>query len=181
MDTRSTKTGSTEDLDFWSLLAAAKERLADHGFHHLLPTEVIFTLLSVANTVIYDFEATLHRPRGRNWSGFTLLFAVWCVGPLEPKTAAALTGLSRAAVSNLTKALVSDGVIVSGANERDGRSVLLSVTEKGSKELLDTFREQSERERAWMSGLTSAEQQTLVSLLRKLVLDRDQFAIRERA
>jgi MarR family transcriptional regulator, negative regulator of the multidrug operon emrRAB len=181
MDTRSTKSGPADGLDFWSFLEVAKVRLADHGFRDLLPTEVIFTLLSVANTVIYDFEAALHRPRGRNWSAFTLLFAVWCLGPLEPKTVATLTGLSRAAVSSLTKALVVDGAMVRTANERDGRSVLLSVTAKGSDEVLQTFREQSERERGWMSGLTAVEQQTLVALLRKLVRGHSLSTIRERA
>src|SRR3546814_9763194 len=52
---------------------------------------------------------SIHRPRGWSWSSFRLLFVTWLAGPIEPKAAAKLTGMSRAAVSNLSKSLLADG------------------------------------------------------------------------
>ena len=110
------------ELDFWSFVALANRRLAeDYGFKHPLATEALLTLNRASDLVTYDLEAAVHRPRGRSWSAFRLLFVVWLAGPLESKSAARLTGMSRAAVSNLTKVLVADGLLHRTPDERDGR------------------------------------------------------------
>ncbi|MBK1782741.1 MarR family transcriptional regulator [Prauserella sp. ASG 168] len=168
-------------LDFWSFVELANRRLAsEYGFRHQLATEVLLTLNRASNIVTYDLEASVHRPRGRSWSGFRLLFVTWLAGPLEAKKAAELTGMSRAAVSNLAKSLVADGVLARTPGERDGRSVLLSLTDRGRTEMVELFREQNEREHEWVSVLTEAEQRILVLLLDKLVSNRDQFDVRGR-
>ncbi|NKQ54633.1 winged helix-turn-helix transcriptional regulator [Amycolatopsis sp. K13G38] len=172
---------SAGDLDFWSFVELANKRLAEEfGFKHQLATEVLLTLNRASNIVTYDLEATVHRPRGRSWSGFRLLFVTWLAGPLEAKKAAELTGMSRAAVSNLMKSLVADGLLERAPGEHDGRSVLLSLTERGQAEMIEVFRAQNEREYEWASVLTEAEQRILVMLLDKLITNRDQFDVRGR-
>ncbi|WP_326835309.1 MarR family transcriptional regulator [Amycolatopsis rhabdoformis] len=169
------------DLDFWSFIELANKRLADEvGPSHRLATEVLLTLNRTANIVTYDLEASVHRPRGRSWSAFRLLFVTWLAGPLEAKKAAELTGMSRAAVSNLAKTLVADGLLHRAPAEHDGRAVLLSLTDEGRAEMLAVFREHNEREREWVDVLTEAEQRVLVILLDKLITQRDSFAIRGR-
>lgn len=169
------------ELDFWSFVELARGRLAEeYGFRHQLATEVLLTLNRASNIVTYDLEASVHRPRGRSWSGFRLLFVLWIAGPLEARKAAELTGMSRATVSNLTKTLVSDGLLDRRPGEHDGRSVLLSLTEPGQAEIVEVFREQNEREHEWASVLTEAEQRVLVMLLDKLITNRDQFDVRGR-
>ena len=169
------------ELDFWSFVELANRRLStEYGFRHQLATEVLLTLNRASNIVTYDFEASVHRPRGRSWSGFRLLFVTWLAGPLEPKSAAALTGMSRAAVSNLTKTLIADGLLRRTPDERDGRSVRLSLTEDGHREMVEVFQEQNEREHEWASVLTEAKQRVLVMLLDKLITNRDQFDVRGR-
>ncbi|PXY30002.1 MarR family transcriptional regulator [Prauserella sp. PE36] len=176
-----TADGEHGELDFWSFVELANRRLAtEYGFRHQLATELLLTLNRASNIVTYDLEASVHRPRGRSWSGFRLLFVTWLAGPLEAKKAAELTGMSRAAVSNLAKTLVADGLLARTPGEHDGRSVLLSLTERGTEEMVELFREQNEREYEWASVLTEAEQRILVMLLDKLVSNRDQFDVRGR-
>ncbi|TCP50776.1 DNA-binding MarR family transcriptional regulator [Tamaricihabitans halophyticus] len=170
-----------EELDFWSFVRLANDKLAkEHGFRYHLATEVVLTLNRVANIVTYDLEAAVHRPRGRSWSAFRLLFVTWLAGPLEPKRAAELTGMSRAAVSNLVKGLSSDGVLDRLPGTRDGRSVRLSLTDKGAAEMVELFRVHNEREQEWASALTDAEQRILLMLLDKLITNRAQFDVRGR-
>ncbi|OXM72835.1 MULTISPECIES: MarR family winged helix-turn-helix transcriptional regulator [Amycolatopsis] len=169
------------ELDFWSFVELANRRLAgEFGFRHQLATEVLLTLNRASNIVTYDLEASVHRPRGHSWSAFRLLFVTWLAGPLEAKKAAELTGMSRAAVSNLAKTLVADGLLERAPGEHDGRSVLLSLSERGRAEMVEVFREHNEREHEWTSVLTEAEQRILVMLLDKLITNRDQFDVRGR-
>ncbi|NIH81499.1 MULTISPECIES: MarR family winged helix-turn-helix transcriptional regulator [Amycolatopsis] len=169
------------ELDFWSFVELANRRLADEfGFRHQLATEVLLTLNRASNIVTYDLEASVHRPRGHSWSAFRLLFVTWLAGPLEAKKAAELTGMSRAAVSNLAKTLVADGLLERTPGEHDGRSVLLSLSGRGRSEMTEVFREHNEREHEWTSVLTEAEQRILVMLLDKLITNRDQFDVRGR-
>ncbi|GAA4709851.1 MarR family transcriptional regulator [Pseudonocardia yuanmonensis] len=169
------------DLDFWSFVALADRRLADeYGFRHQLATRVLLTLNRASDLVTYDLEAAVHRPRGRSWSAFRLLFVVWLAGPLEPSGTARLTGMSRAAVSNLTKTLVADGLLDRTPDERDGRSVRLSLTAAGHEEMVSVFREHNEREHGWASVLTEEEQRILVMLLDKLITGHSGLDVRGR-
>ncbi|MFE5706826.1 MarR family transcriptional regulator [Rhodococcus sp. ACS1] len=170
-----------ESLDFWSFIELANRRLStEYGSTHELATQVLLTLNRASNVVTYDLESSIHRPRGLSWSAFRLMFVTWLAGPVESKTAAKLTGMSRAAVSNLTKTLVSGGLMERSPDERDGRSVQLSLTEKGRSEIGEIYREQNEREHAWASVLTEPEQRILVMLLDKLITNRSQFDVRGR-
>lgn len=170
-----------DELDFWAFVEVASRRLAtEYGFEHQLATEVLLNLNRASNIVTYDLEATVHRPRGRSWSGFRLLFVIWLAGPLESKAAATLTGMSRAAVSNLTKSLVASGMLHRAQAEHDGRSVNLSLTTEGRAEMVSVFREHNEREHEWASALTEAEQRVLIMLLGKLITNRDRSNFRGR-
>ncbi|MCP2251656.1 DNA-binding transcriptional regulator, MarR family [Prauserella aidingensis] len=169
------------ELDFWSFVELANRRLArEYGFRHQLATELLLTLNRASTIVTYDLEASVHRPRGLSWSGFRLLFVTWLAGPLEAKKAAELTGMSRAAVSNLAKTLVSGGLLSRDPAAGDGRSVLLSLTDTGHQEMVDVFRAHNEREHEWAGALTPEEQRILIMLLDKLVTHRDQFDVRGR-
>ncbi|GAA1245532.1 MarR family transcriptional regulator [Prauserella halophila] len=173
--------GDPGGLDFWSFVELANRRLAEeYGFKHQLATELLLTLNRASNIVTYDLEASVHRPHGLSWSGFRLLFVTWLAGPLEAKKAAELTGMSRAAVSNLAKTLVADGSLNRESGVRDGRSVLLSLTDAGHRDMIEVFREHNEREDEWAGVLSPEEQRILVMLLDKLVTSRDQFDVRGR-
>jgi MarR family transcriptional regulator, negative regulator of the multidrug operon emrRAB len=176
-----TEEAARPELDFWSFIAMANERLGgEYNFRHQLATEVLLTLNRASNVFTYDLESSIHRPRGWSWASFRLLFVTWLAGPIEPKKAAELAGMSRAAVSNLTKSLVSEGLITRSPDDQDGRSVRLALTARGQCQMREAFHEQNEREYAWASALTEAEQRILVMLLDKLITNRDQFDVRGR-
>ncbi|WP_051300716.1 MarR family winged helix-turn-helix transcriptional regulator [Actinomadura rifamycini] len=174
--------GAAGELDFWSFVDLAGGRLAEEfGFPHRLATRLLLTLNRASAIVTYDLESTVHRPRGHSWAAFRLLFVTWLAGPLEPGRAAALAGMSRAAVSNLAKTLVADGMLERARGARDGRSVILSLTERGRAAMLEIFAAQHAREKQWADVLTETEQQMLVMLLDKLIEGRTQFDVRERS
>ncbi|GAA4238193.1 MarR family transcriptional regulator [Actinomadura meridiana] len=174
--------GNGDDLDFWTFVDLAGHRLAEEfGFPNRLATRLLLTLNRASAIVTYDLESTVHRPRGHSWAAFRLLFVTWLAGPLEPARAAALAGMSRAAVSNLAKTLVADGMLARTPGERDGRSVILSLTDDGHRAMLSVFTEQNERERQWADVLTETEQQMLIMLLDKLIAGREGFDVRERS
>lgn len=130
--------------------------------------QLVLLLHRVTNALVYDLESGVHRPAGWSWSGFRLLFAMWISGPIDGKTAAGLSGMSRAAVSNLVNTLERDGLVRREANAEDARSVVLSLTRAGEEALQATFRRHNERETTWAAALDPHERRTLIALLAKL-------------
>ncbi|WP_280236248.1 MarR family winged helix-turn-helix transcriptional regulator [Nocardia cyriacigeorgica] len=166
---------------FWSFIELAKHRLgAEYGPESVLSTELLLSLNRASAMITYDLEAGVHRPRGWSWASFRLMFVIWLAGPLESKRVAELAGMTRAAVSNLSTPLETQGLLRKTADENDRRAVQLSLTEAGTARMRDVFSEQAERERAWTSALSEAEQRILVLLLNKLIGDRDGFEYHER-
>jgi DNA-binding MarR family transcriptional regulator len=174
-------TKTDEDVTFWSFIELARDQLTRKStFAHPRANRLLLTLNRASSAITFDLESAIHRPRGWSWSGFRLLFVVWLAGPVEPKNAALLTGMSRAAVSNLSKALVADGLMVRSPGPDDGRSAQLALTESGSARMAAVFDEQNERENTWASALTDIEQDLLIMLLDKLIANRDDFDVRGR-
>jgi DNA-binding MarR family transcriptional regulator len=132
-------------------------------------TELILTLNRAAMHITYDLESAVHRPRGWRWSGFRVLFVLWLVGDMDPSSAARITGMSRAAVSSVTKTLEAEGLIERKRHDNDGRSIVIGLTADGQSRIEEAFAEHNRREQYWASGLTGAEQRTLIGLLRKLI------------
>lgn len=129
---------------------------------------MVLLLHRVASTVVYDLESSVHRPAGWSWSAFRMLFTIWVAGPNESRRVAELAGMSRAAVSSLTKTLSGAGLLDRAPDARDGRAVVLSLTEAGRGALEAAFRQHNARESQWAGLLTPAELATLVELLGKL-------------
>lgn len=130
--------------------------------------QLVLLLHRVTSALVYDLESGVHRPAGWSWAGFRLLFAMWISGPIDGKTAAALSGMSRATVSNLVNTLERDGLVSRGPSPDDARAVVLSLTPAGEQALRSTFRSHNERETAWAGVLEAQERRTLIALLAKL-------------
>lgn len=129
---------------------------------------MVLLLYRVSNTLVYDLESTVHRPAGWSWSAFRLLFTLWVSGPQEAGRAATLSGMSRAAVSSLARTSSVAGLLDRSPDARDGRSVVLSLTDAGRGALEETFRAHNRREAQWAALLTPDELETLNSALTKL-------------
>ncbi|MFT4081537.1 MAG: MarR family transcriptional regulator [Nocardioides sp.] len=129
---------------------------------------LVLLLHRVTNSIVYDLESTVHRPAGWTWAAFRLLFTLWVTGPVDSKTAASTSGMSRPAVTALVRTLERDGLIQRLRDPNDGRSVVITLTAKGHRQMSETFRQHNERERNWMSALSGDERQALMSALTKL-------------
>src|SRR5690349_15505101 len=101
---------------------------------------VVLSLHRATNMLVYDFESTVHRPRGWSWPGFRVLFVLWLAAPLEARKTAELSGMSRAAVSALVNTLERDGLVTKERAPYDGRAILLRLTPKGHDAITDAFR-----------------------------------------
>jgi DNA-binding MarR family transcriptional regulator len=160
---------TAQDLDFWTFVDAAVERVPDR-----LPgidpeaTRLALTLYRVTNMLVYDMESVVHRPRGWSYPGFRLLFTLWIAGPMEAKRAAELAGMSRQAVSALVGTLDRDGLVSKVPDVNDRRAVRLSLTARGEEAIGTAFAAHNEREKMWAETLSGEERETLVRLLTKL-------------
>jgi DNA-binding MarR family transcriptional regulator len=129
---------------------------------------MVLLLHRVTNVLVYDLESTVHRPGGWSWAAFRSLFTLWVSGPLESSRLAELSGMSRQAVSALTKTLEADGLVKREAAAGDGRSVILSLSASGRRRLAAVYRRHNAREAEWAAALEDDERAMLVRLLGKL-------------
>lgn len=170
-----------EELDYWSFVELARTRLGERFAPELLQAnQAILSLNRAAGAITYDLESTIHRPRLGSWAAYTLLFVLWNAGPLPSHRLAELSNMSRAAVSNMTKTLLHKGLIEKRPHSRDGRAIVLHLTESGTEAIEETLGEEIGREQEWMSTLTDIEQQLLIQLLHKLVGNRGEDGMNSR-
>ncbi len=162
--------GADRHLDFWTFVELALRRLGETAPEaDTDAVRVTLTLSRAASVLVYDLESRVHRPQGRSWSAFRVMFVLWLAGPQESWRLAELTGTSRASVSALTKTLERGGQIerVRGAGTPSAR--LLALTAAGEAEVRQAQREQNARETQWAEALDAGERATLVRLLNKLL------------
>ena len=94
---------------------------------------MVLTLNRATSMVIYDLESTVHRPRGLTWPGFRVIFALWLAGPMEAKTTAEISGMSRAALSALGVAIgIASMVAVLGVSESSKADLLAALDRLGT-------------------------------------------------
>lgn len=168
-----TPSGPAEPLDYWTFVARAQqvipERVPDAD---MAANRLVLSINRAASLVTYDLEASVHRPRGLSWAAFRLLFTLWVAGPLPAHQAAALSGMTRAGLSNLSGSLVERGLVSKAAATRDRRAVTLGLTDAGDALVTEVFADENARERQWAGVLTADEQETLAGLLAKVMAGR---------
>jgi DNA-binding MarR family transcriptional regulator len=159
-----------EDLDYLSFVDfAVSKTTAELPVVDPVSMRLGLTLSRLTSALVYDWESTVHRPRGWSWSGFRVLFVLWLAGPMEAKRVARLSGMSRAAVSALVNTLERDGLVSRRPSDRDRRAVSVELTDSGHDAITSAYAEHKEREQAWMSSLSKPERTILTGLLEKLI------------
>jgi DNA-binding MarR family transcriptional regulator len=141
---------------------------------------LILLLHRITNSIVYDLVSTVHRPSGWSWAGFRLLFALWVLGPVDSKTAAAASGMSRAAVTALVRTLARDGMVQKLGDPHDGRSVVIALTGEGQDRLSEAFRRHAAREQRWVAVLDTDERAALIAMLTKLATAAQDDWVRHR-
>ncbi|NLU84638.1 MarR family transcriptional regulator [Rhodococcus sp. HNM0569] len=105
-------------------------------------------------------------------------FEVLCVlarheRPLRTSEVTAATLLSNAAITKQVDRLAARGLVERQRFERDGRVVLIELTDDGRAVVDREFPLRLERDRRVLEGLDQTELDTLADLLRKLSLNMD--------
>lgn len=131
-------------------------------------TLLAMSLNRASVAITHDFESTVHRPIGSSWAAYRVLFALWNIGSTSASSLANITGMTRAAVSNISKPLETKGLITKAKDPDDGRGTLLELTDRGTSFIESIFSQQNAVETRWAEKLTPVERTVLVELLRKL-------------
>lgn len=160
-------------MSAWELALASEERIrAEIPDMDPSLNSTLFLLNRASAELVAEFEAQVHKPMGLSWVGYRLLYVLWIVGDVEPAKAAELTKSSRASVSSLSTSFERRGLLVRTPSTADGRSVLLSLTDKGKQLARKAIIHQEQAQQVLMGDLTETEQQILKILLSKISLVR---------
>jgi DNA-binding MarR family transcriptional regulator len=142
---------------------------------------LLFVLLArLGRLSSYDFENSVHRSEGLNYSSFYIVALLAVIGPMENSRLAAASGMSRASVSSMVKTLIRDGWIEGTPSANDKRSVVLALTTEGSSRIPDLFLRLNQREKAWAGALTPSERDQFTALLKRVLDGAPQDAPRRR-
>lgn len=158
------------DHDFESFAEYAHERTRE-----LVPdidldaAWLVLALHRASGTVVYDLEASVHRPAGWSWAGFRLLYVLWVAGPLEARHAARLSGMSRQNTSALSQTLERQGLLTRSPSTTDRRLITYALTSDGGEQVRRVYHAHNEREQIWAEVLTEEERAAVISGLRKLL------------
>ncbi|KRC59246.1 MarR family transcriptional regulator [Agromyces sp. Root81] len=141
----------------------------------LTPLDVMSRLRRVANR--------LGRLRASAFSGaglavweFDVLAALRRAEPpheFSPAQLIEATMIGSAAMTNRLDNLSRRGLVERRPNPRDGRSVLVRITDEGATRVDEAMRMLAEREAEELRGLSREEQATLAALLRRLGQDAE--------
>lgn len=132
------------------------------------PIEVMARITRIGTRALHQLDRALE-PRGVSRAEFDLL----CVlarndRPLRTSEVTAVTMLSGASTTKQVDRLVRAGLVQRRAFERDGRVVLLDLTEAG-RELVDQeLPDRIGRDARFLDGLDEDERKTLAALLRRI-------------
>lgn len=157
-------------LDYWSFTHTVRSTLSDEAPDaDRDATSLALALVRGANTFTHSMETVVHRPEGRNWASYQLLYTLWLAGDMYPSEAATLTEMSRAAMTGLTSKLTTEGLLEKIPAPEDGRSHLLHLTPAGVTEAQSLYRAQNRQESRWAASLTDEERAIMLILLDKLL------------
>ena len=126
-------------------------------------------LVRAANVLVADLEQEIYRHRGISYAGFRILFALWVVGPTEPKRLATLASVTRSSTSSVLNTLERDGFVERRRESADRRLVTTQLTDDGLKLVLETLEEHQAFLSKWTSPLSEKDRQKMSGLLHKLL------------
>lgn len=164
----------TTNLNYWTFVDHAVKRTSSR-----IPTVasgpmmMLMTLRRATNVIFYDMHVKLTQESSiSSAAALTLLLVLAVCGPMEMREVVRLSGQSRATVSALADGLVKQGLLNRAPRQEDRRVVQLEMTKLGDSMFDSAFGVFNKQEQFWAETLTRAEQATLVSLLRKMVIAR---------
>ncbi|KWX67492.1 MarR family winged helix-turn-helix transcriptional regulator [Mycobacterium sp. NAZ190054] len=132
------------------------------------PIDVLGRVQRIASICSHRLDLDLE-PHGITRSEFSVLSALARAGrPLRASEVVSTTMLSGASITKIADSLVRRELLVRQKSERDGRVVLLALTDTGRAVVDDEMPRRLADDEQLIAGLTPAERETLAGLLRKI-------------
>jgi DNA-binding MarR family transcriptional regulator len=132
------------------------------------PIEVLGRIQRIASICNHRLELNLER-HGISRSEFNVLSALARAGrPLRASEVVSTTMLSGASITKIAESLVRRNLLERKKSERDGRVVLLALSDDGRAVVEELLPLRLSDDADMIAGLTPAEQQTLAGLLRRV-------------
>ncbi|GAB93385.1 MarR family winged helix-turn-helix transcriptional regulator [Gordonia rhizosphera] len=110
-------------------------------------------------------EKYIHGRDRRSWLSFRVLYVIWLFAPISARDLVNLLQVSRQTMSNMLKALESDGLINRTASTYDARLITLELTEAGSRSLETSLMRQFQLDERGFGVLSAPERAQLVEML----------------
>ncbi len=139
-------------------------------FPHLntAPVDVLGRVQRIASICNHRLDLNLE-VHGLTRSEFNVLSALTRAGrPLRASEVVSTTMLSGASITKIADSLVRRKLLERQRSARDGRVVLLHVTDVGRAVVEDQMPRRLADDEELIAGLTATEQKTLAGLLRKI-------------
>jgi DNA-binding MarR family transcriptional regulator len=130
----------------------------------------MWRLTRAASLAERALESSVHRPRGRTWASFRVLFALRSMGPTEPGMLADVLDIAPPSVSSLLSTLERAELITRRPDPTNRRRVIVELTPAGEAAAEETVGAQSDGEDRFFSGLSRDDVSTLSVILDKLVM-----------
>lgn len=132
------------------------------------PIDILGRIQRIASICSQRLDSNLER-HGVTRSEFAVLGALARVDrPLRASEVVSTTLLSGASVTKIADSLAGRGLLERQKSERDGRVVLLALTDAGRAVVDTEMPRRLADDEAMIAGLTEAERATLAGLLRRI-------------
>jgi DNA-binding MarR family transcriptional regulator len=132
------------------------------------PIDVLGRVQRIASICNHRLDLDLAQ-HGITRSEFSVLSALARAGrPLRASEVVSTTLLSGASITKIADSLVSRELIIRQKSDRDGRVVLLALTDAGRAVVDDELPRRLADDERLIAGLSSDERKTLAGLLRKV-------------
>jgi len=135
---------------------------------------VVSNLFRSSTAIRRHMEARVLAADRLSWTSFVVLWVLWVWGEMESRALAAAVGISRPTATGVVTTLEGRGFVRRQRGARDGRMVVVSLTEAGGEKIEELFPRFNAEESAVTAHLTPDEQDLLASLLRGMLRRVDQ-------
>jgi DNA-binding MarR family transcriptional regulator len=160
-------------------LLPAERKVLDQLGHLALDFRAMWAvsnLFRCSAAIRRHMEAKVLAPDRLSWTSFVGLWVLWVWGEMEAREFAAAVGISRPTATGVMKTLGSRGLVSRRKDAKDGRLVIVSLTENGRRTIETLFPRFNAEESALAAHLGPDRQDELASTLRSLlqVVARDE-------
>ncbi|MGG7620463.1 MarR family transcriptional regulator [Bacillus coreaensis] len=130
---------------------------------------VVTNIYRMAQGLRNKMEREVLSDYGLSWTSFSILYDLWIWESVETKKLAESAGVSKATISNITNTLERKELCYRKVDKRDRRITYVVLTQKGKKVMEELYPRFHVGEVDIVSSLSEAEQQSISSLLRRVI------------